>query len=61
MKMKIDYEKARQLVEDKPNITEEEYNKRLWGLWEKLYENDNRENRDIKTKVNKRILELYKR
>ena len=34
MKMKIDYEKARQLVKDKPNITEEEYAKRFWDLWE---------------------------
>ena len=34
MKMKIDYEKAKQLLEDKPNLTEEEYNKKFWELWE---------------------------
>jgi len=33
MKMKIDYEKAKQLLEEKPNLTEEEYNKRFWELW----------------------------
>ena len=33
MKMKIDFEKAKQLLEDKPNLTEEEYNKRFWELW----------------------------
>ena len=62
MKMKIDYEKAKQLLEEKPNLTEEEYNKRFWDLWEKLYENshllDSKEDRELKTKVNKRIQEL---
>ena len=38
MKMKIDYEKAKQLLEDKPNITEEEYSKRFWELWEQTEE-----------------------
>ena len=38
MKMKIDYEKAKQLLEDKPNITEEEYSKRFWELWEQTQE-----------------------
>ena len=38
MKMKIDYEKAKQLLEDKPNLTEEEYNKRFWELWEETEE-----------------------
>ena len=37
MKMKIDYEKAKQLLEDKPNLTEE-YNKRFWDLWEQTEE-----------------------
>ena len=36
--MKIDYEKAKQLVEDKPNLTEEEYNKKFWDLWEETEE-----------------------
>jgi len=38
MKMKIDYEKAKQLVEEKPNLTEEEYTKRFWDLWEETKE-----------------------
>ena len=38
MKMKIDFEKAKQLLEDKPNISEEEYNKRFWELWEETEE-----------------------
>ena len=38
MKMKIDYEKAKQLLEEKPNLTEEEYNKRFWDLWEQTEE-----------------------
>jgi len=38
MKMKIDFEKAKQLLEDKPNLTEEEYNKRFWELWEETQE-----------------------
>ena len=38
MKMKIDYEKAKQLVEEKPNLTEEEYTKRFWDLWEETEE-----------------------
>ena len=32
-RMKIDFDKAKQLLEDKPNLTEEEYNKRFWELW----------------------------
>ena len=38
MKMKIDFEKAKQLLEDKPNISEEEYNRRFWELWEETEE-----------------------
>ena len=38
MKMKIDYEKAKQLLEEKPNLTEEEYTKRFWELWEETEE-----------------------
>jgi hypothetical protein len=43
-RMKIDYEKAKQLLEDfrnkkdKPNISQEEYNKRFWDLWEETEE-----------------------
>lgn len=36
--MKIDFEKAKQLLEDKPNLTQEEYNKRFWELWEETKE-----------------------
>ena len=36
--MKIDYEKAKQLVEDKPHISEEEYSQRFWDLWEETEE-----------------------
>lgn len=32
-RMKIDFDKAKQLLEDKPNLTEEEYNRRFWELW----------------------------
>ena len=35
-RMKIDFDKAKKLLEDKPNITEEEYNKRFWELWYQL-------------------------
>jgi len=38
MKMKIDFEKAKQLLEDKPNLTEEEYWKRFWEMWEETKE-----------------------
>jgi hypothetical protein len=38
MKMKIDFDKAKQLLEEKPNLTEEEYNKRFWELWEETEE-----------------------
>jgi len=38
IRMKIDYSKAKQLAEDKPNITEEEYWKRFWELWEETKE-----------------------
>ena len=38
MKMKIDFEKEKKLLEDKPNISEEEYNKRFWELWEETEE-----------------------
>ena len=36
--MILDYEKVKQLLEDKPNITQEEYNKRFWELWEETEE-----------------------
>jgi len=38
IRMKIDYSKAKQLAKDKPNITEEEYWKRFWALWEETTE-----------------------
>ena len=38
IRMKIDYSKAKQLAEDKPNLTEEEYKKRFWELWEETTE-----------------------
>ena len=37
-RMKIDFEKAKKLLEDKPNISDEEYNKRFWELWEETEE-----------------------
>ena len=37
-RMKIDFEKAKQLLEDKQNITQEEYNERFWDLWEETEE-----------------------
>ena len=37
-RMKIDFEKAKQLLEDKPNITQEEYNRRFLELWEETEE-----------------------
>ena len=37
-RMKLDYEKVKQLLADKPNITQEEYNKRFWDLWEETEE-----------------------
>ena len=37
-RMKLDYEKVKQLLEDKPNISEEEYNRRLWDAWEETEE-----------------------
>ena len=33
-RMKIDFDKAKKLLEEKPNLTEEEYSKRFWELWE---------------------------
>ena len=38
MKMRIDFDKAKQLLEDKPSLTEKEYNKRFWELWEETKE-----------------------
>ena len=38
MKMKIDYNKAKKLLEDKQNLTQEEYSKRFWDLWEETTE-----------------------
>ena len=37
-RMKADFEKMKQLLEEKPNLTEEEYNKRFWDLWEETTE-----------------------
>ena len=37
-RMKLDYEKVKQLLEDKPNISEEEYNRRFWDAWEETEE-----------------------
>jgi hypothetical protein len=39
MKMTIDFDKAKKLLEDKPFISKEEYNRRFWDLWEKKKEN----------------------
>jgi len=39
-RMKIDFDKAKKLLEDKPNITDEEYNKRFWELWYELGTSD---------------------
>ncbi len=33
--MTIDFDKAKKLLEDKPFISKEEYNRRFWDLWEK--------------------------
>ena len=61
-RMKLNFEEVKQLLEEKPNLTEEEYSKRFWDLWEKLYENshllDSKEDRELKRKVNKRIQEI---
>ena len=32
-RMKLDFEEVKQLLEEKPNLTEEEYSKRFWELW----------------------------
>jgi len=37
-RMRIDFDKAKQLLEDKPNLTEEEYWKRFWEMWEETKE-----------------------
>ena len=37
-RMKLDFEKVKQLLEDKPNISEEEYNRRFWDAWEETEE-----------------------
>ena len=37
-RMKIDFEKAKQLEQDKPFISEEEYSRRFWELWEETEE-----------------------
>lgn len=39
-RFKIDFEKAKQLLEDKPNISDEEYTKRFWELWYKIGNSD---------------------
>ena len=40
--MTIDFDKAKKLLEDKPFISKEEYNRRFWDLWEKKKENKKR-------------------
>jgi len=37
-RMKIDFEKAKQLEQDKPFISAEEYSRRFWELWEETEE-----------------------
>lgn len=37
-RMKLNFEEVKQLLEEKPNLTEEEYNKRFWDLWEETEE-----------------------
>jgi len=37
-RMKIDFEKAKKLEQDKPFISEEEYSRRFWELWEETEE-----------------------
>jgi len=37
-RMKIDFDKAKKLLEEKPNLTEEQYTKRFWDLWEETEE-----------------------
>ena len=37
-RMKADFEKMKQLLEDKPFISEEEYNRRFWDAWEETEE-----------------------
>ena len=32
-RMELDFEEVKQLLEEKPNLTEEEYSKRFWELW----------------------------
>ena len=36
--MKLDFEEVKQLLEDKRNISEEEYSKRFWELWKETKE-----------------------
>ena len=36
--MKLNFEEIKQLLEDKPNISEEEYSKRFWDLWKETEE-----------------------
>ena len=38
VRMKIDFEKAKKLAEEKPNLTDEEYSDRFWELWEETTE-----------------------
>lgn len=42
MKMTINFDKAKKLLEDKPFISKEEYNRRFWDLWEEKKENTKR-------------------
>jgi len=37
-RMKLDFEEVKQLLEEKPNLTEEEYSKRFWELWKETKE-----------------------
>ncbi len=40
--MTINFDKAKKLLEDKPFISKEEYNRRFWDLWEEKKENTKR-------------------
>ena len=37
-RMKLNFEEVKQLLEEKPTLTEEEYSKRFWELWKETKE-----------------------
>ena len=37
-RMKLDFEEVKQLLEEKPNLTEQEYSERFWELWKETEE-----------------------